>query len=75
LWVFTTNRTFPSLRGNTRRKLAREGNRRAMDSPPRNQRVGNPSPIYVVVWGRLPSLKNISKKVLTFIKRYGIICM
>ena len=33
LWVFTTNRTLLSLRGNTRRKSARESVRRAMDSP------------------------------------------
>ena len=38
LWVFTTNRTLLSLRGNTRRKSARESNRRATDSPSRNQR-------------------------------------
>lgn len=33
LWVFTTNRTLLSLRGNTRRKSARESDRRATDSP------------------------------------------
>ena len=38
LWVFTTKRTLFSLRDYTRRKSARYCNRRAMDSPSRNQR-------------------------------------
>ncbi len=47
LWVFTTNRTPLSLRGNTRRKLARDSNRRATDSPSRNQKGWHPSPRHV----------------------------